>query len=146
MICPTCKKDRGYASAIPAIETLGMCEHCYAEKQPPVKTPSGSYLPWKDVFSISYEEFDDLITVKFNKRGEEDMSTAPLYEELCDRTMPKISVCKDTKKFKITYMGKGYFVNGDNVIKVERYFDTMEQLLGALGVPDVHSFVQQEGR
>lgn len=130
MECPKCYikyHDRHIQNNI--IKKHGMCESCYVKGQPLVEVldGKGGYVPWE------YNNFVHSDGGTSNNRHwvENDSGNQGM---LADHTLPEISFCEIRQKWKIKYVGADCYVNGNNAIDIFRYFDTLKQLLEALGV------------
>lgn len=126
-ICSKCgAKFRIRESVSETIEHDTLCDECFAKAQPLVKVnlPDGGYLPWSRVhsFDINGELVTRHLTDDPTNGDEENVS------------MPKVAFCEKHKKWKITYTGTEGYANDNAATTVERYYDSIEELLAALGI------------
>lgn len=122
MICSKCGTDMKFSPKNVVIDS-GKCESCYAEEQPLIKMPGGSYLPWELMHRV--QPGGEIYSGRF---VEENEDTTPIYKDMVDRRVPQITFCHQKGKWKLTYLGIDCDVN-DGVVKMERYFDTKEEIL-----------------
>lgn len=126
--CPICGRDGKNCEII--ITKLGMCETCYAKRQPLVKVKDGKggYVPW----SYNYFVHPDDARVCAKQGWVEDSPDNAGMDK--DYTLPKITFCEEHNKWKISYTGTDCYVNDNGAIEAIRYFDTADELLNALGL------------
>lgn len=112
------------------IEAVGLCRTCYADKQPLVKMPNNSYLPWADVNFIRVTK--GKITHELEIIEKED--TLPVHEGNNDRKIPKILFCDDYNKWKIEYYGTNGELGNYQATCVVRYYNNLFELLKTMGI------------
>lgn len=131
--CPVCNVMHDVrTNERDTIEKFGMCSVCYARKQDLVEVyrkqfdgiARKCYMPWDQVYGVVSDKIYD-----------HDWSEDPREDMDANYAMPRISFCAKHEKWKIEYVGTDCYLNSNRPIDLIRYYDTIEQLLEALGVP-----------
>lgn len=130
--CPVCNVMYDIKTTERAtIDTFGMCSACYIKKQELVEVyrkqfdgvARKCYMPWDQVYGIISD-----------KTYKHEWSEDPREDMDANYALPRISFCDEYKKWKIEYVGTLCYINDNSPVDLIRYYDTLEQLLKALGV------------
>lgn len=102
------------------IEQVGMCEECFGKSKGLIKV-GNHYVPWiyHHNINVNLEEK----TIKISKTNSE-------YIEDINSSFPKAEWDEEYKKYKVSFDGADF--GGYDVEDFEWYFDTKEDILGAL--------------